>query len=170
MRQQSHSSLPCTTLCHLEVCLSGWQTCGDCQRTQLSDQPDIPYALLRINYLVQAAFQSNIWQHQNISDCVASSILHCSLFEDLVRVCILPSYNHELVCFYIWARMTWSDKSMHPLLHHFQTYLEVPVFYKQTKLVLVWELVKWNNSNIKVLAHNDCFQKISLLCTVLFLH
>ncbi len=95
MQQQSHTSLPCTTLCHCSECLSDSQTFGAYQKTLLSSHQDIPYAQLRLNFQVQAAFQSNIQWRQNILDYEASSLLHCSLFEDLVRVYILTNYNHE---------------------------------------------------------------------------
>ena len=53
------------------------------------------YAQLRLNFQIQAAFQSNVQWHQNILDCQASSLSHHSLFKDVVRVYILPNYNHE---------------------------------------------------------------------------
>ncbi len=47
------------------------------------------------NFQVRASFQSNIQRHQNILDSQASFLLHHLLFEDVVRVHILPNYNHE---------------------------------------------------------------------------
>ncbi len=101
MQQQSHSSLPCTTLCHCSECLSGSQTFSAHQKKLLSYQQDIPYAQLSLNFQVQAAFQSNVQRHQNIFNCEASSLLHHSLFEALVRVYILPNYNHKQAWFYV---------------------------------------------------------------------
>jgi hypothetical protein len=49
-----------TTLCHGSECLSGSQTFGAHQKTLLSSQQDIHYAQLKLNFQVQAAFQSNV--------------------------------------------------------------------------------------------------------------
>ncbi len=84
------------------------------------------------NFQVWAAFQSNVWWDQNILDCQASSLLHHSLFKYVVRVYILPNYNHEWASVDVWTRMSWYSESSNSPLRHHPIYLLVPVFYDLT--------------------------------------